>query len=128
MGLKENAAFFRAKISSTFSFENLVLMLTVGLVLLQVIAYVGTTWFDWEQRFFGPYLLLVIIAAIMMVVFLFLRRGHNFSAMSRFDWALLIISAVIMIAAIMIFRNSPFVTPALFKPAATNLASVVGVG
>lgn len=128
MGLTERAKLFRVRFTSTFSFENIVLLLTVGLVLLQVISYVGSVWFGWQARYFGPYLLLVIVAAIMMVVFLFLRKGHNFVEMTKIEWAMLIFAAVMIVSAIVVFRNSPLITPALFKSAASNLASIVGIG
>lgn len=160
MSFKESAQRFKIRFTTTFSFENIVLMLTIGLVLLQVVSYVLTTWFPCSAemlaakeackvtgaaactatqqelanafcvapRYFGPYLLLVIIAAIVMIVFLFLRRSHNFATMGRFEWALLILTVVLMVAAVVIFRQSDWITPALFKSAASNLASMVGLG
>jgi hypothetical protein len=118
---------FRDSMSETFSFENIVLVVSVGFILLQLVSYVGSTWFGWAPQFFGPYLLLAIIGAIVISVFTFLRREHEFMTFSRADWVLIVIAMGILVGALIIFRKNDMFSGFLFNNATDKLMSIIGV-
>lgn len=117
----------RESIRATFSFENIVLVLTVGFVMLQLISYLGSTWFNWDPIYFGPYLLLTIVAGVVILVFSFLRRSHEFLSFDRGEWALIIILTLILVGALIVLRKNNMFAPYLFSGATDQLMSIIGV-
>jgi hypothetical protein len=146
MAFRDGVRVFKFRIKQTFSFENIVLLVTVGLVVMQLLSYVATTWFACSTiqlaqiaakekvtgfcvapSYFGPYILVMVAGIIIVGVFSLLRRAHLMGEVSRGEVALMIIATVILVSVMVLLNKTTMFGPVLFKDATAQLMSIVGI-
>jgi hypothetical protein len=126
MGLQD----FQRSAKEIFSFENLMILLTVGLFIAQIAMQIATKWFGYTGKgtgfMAGPYIILLVAAGAVLLGFAILRRSYYGAPLSKPAIALLIVTGLILGFILINFRALTAGT--LFEVSAENAASMLGIG
>jgi hypothetical protein len=125
MGLQD----FRAGMKNMFSFENIALLLTFGLVIVQLLIHIATKWFGYTGAgsgvYVGPYMLLLVGVVGVLLAFAIFRKGFSGILESKAGIAVII---VVGVAITFLLIQFPTLTAGtLFEPAAHAARATLGI-
>lgn len=120
---------FRAGMKNMFSIENIALLLTFGLVIVQILINIATKWFGYTGAgsgvYVGPYMLLLVGVVGVLLAFAIFRRG--FSGIIESKAALAVILVVGVLIAFLLIQFQALTAGTLFEPAAHAARAALGI-